>query len=456
MNANSDYFELLALKREDLGDKDEDTISKLVDCAYQKRYNQILVGGNIPLPDGSRLADLQPKLVRAKDTLKDKEKRREYIKGLDPDPPDPPDPPQPRPIATFPNGEEATSISKLATLMIKHSGHTKGILYDDSELLAIALAGAGEVMFADAARAVVKKYPNDQDFGLEGMVQILKKKIQLNGSEAGTPQQLAKLIDQNWPQAKTLLFNGFIALWLKYVDQEDLAKTANKVTSRYAEEQDVGLEVFVQRLDPRIGSPEPETSHTSINFGKIDNETQETIHLKIENAGRGFLYGDVQLSKASEMPGLQISSTSIRESAAITVELDASSLTAKQTHKTELIIKTNGGNLAVPISCYVDYPIQKSIRRVAISGVSIGAIALVARLVVIEGFGSGWLANAKFVSLDKSNWVRWFEWPMLEWQVYIPHFAGFSFVIAFAALGTGIFFFVKYRIFFFFRKSGSG
>ncbi len=454
------YFEVLDLSIEDSEKKDEEAFKKSVHDAFRRIYNLTTAGINNPYFSskkcfkGKDQKECQKLLLDAKDILVDEEKRKEHIKKIDdpdppqPDPPQPdppqPDPPQPRLIATFPNGDKATSISKLATLMIRHSDRTKDVLYDGS--LATALDGAGELFFAKAARAVVKKYPNDQDFGLRGMVQILKEKIQLNGSEAGTPQQLAKLIDQNWPQAKTLLFNGFIALWLEYVNQGELAKTAEKVTSGYADERDIGLEMFVQKLDPRIGSPEPETSHTSIKFGKIDNETQKTIRLEIKNTGRGFLHGDVNL--ASKMPGLQISSTRIRRSAAVTVELDASSLTAKQTHKTELIIKTNGGNLEVPISCYVDYPIQKSIRRVAISGVSIGAIALVARLILIEVSGFSWLVSARFVNLNDLRWIRWFEWPMLEWQVYVPRFAGFSFVVVFAALaalGTGIFFFFRKR-----------
>ena len=76
--------------------------------------------------------------------------------------------------------------------------------------------------------------------------------------------------------------------------------------------RDEGLEFFVQRLDPHIGLPVPKTNYTSINFGKVDTETKKTIRLEIENAGRGFLLGDVEL--ASEMPGFRVSSIPIRVS----------------------------------------------------------------------------------------------------------------------------------------------
>ena len=67
------------------------------------------------------------------------------------------------------------------------------------------------------------------------------------------------------------------------------------------------------------------------------------------------------------MLGLQISSPPIRGRAVVTVKLDTSHLTVKQMHEIRLIIKTNGGEFVIPISCYVDYPTEESIRQVIIS-----------------------------------------------------------------------------------------
>ncbi len=444
---NENYFEVLGLTIGELRSLNEKAIKDRVNSAHLELYRKSLAAGGKPGEDKKREL-----LNDAKKILLDPEKRKKHIAELshqEERESSRSDSSQSHPIVKFPNGDEATSIPELATLMMKHSEDAKEALYAGD--IAASLSSVGELRFTKAAREVVEKYPDDQDIGFAAMVQILGEKIQYRGSEAKTPQQLARLIDQDWEGGKGLLYVGFITLWLKYVNQEELADTADKIINRYADEEDKGLELFVQRLDPRIGLPDPKTSRTSIDFGKIDNETKKTIHLKIENAGRGFLYGDVQL--AGKMHGLQISSTQIIGSATVTVELDASSLTAKRTHKAELIISTNGingGKLTVPISCYVDYPVQKSIRRIAISGISMSAIAIVARLVVIQlgdfigGFKLGWLANARFVYLD-ANWVKWLEWPMIDQIIYIPHFAGFNFVISFAALCTGLFFFCRKR-----------
>ena len=255
-----------------------------------------------------------------------------------------------RPILKFPNGEEATNIQQLATLMEKNSHDATAALYRG--YLEKSLGGIGEIHFANAARAVVTEFPNNRELGFMAMVQILSGKIRLQkGSEAGTPKKLARLIDQNWDQAKKLLYNGFISVWLRYVKQTQLAAAANDIQIRHKNEWDIGLEELVQKLDPQIGSPKLETNPTHINFGKVFAETSKHIHLEIKNAGRGFLYGNIRL--ASKLLGLELSSTIIRGNSVFTLKLNASYLTANRTHHTDLVVETNGDKLTLPISYYV-------------------------------------------------------------------------------------------------------
>ena len=203
---------------------------------------------------------------------------------------------------------------------------------------------------AEAARTVAELNVKTPEFGLSAMVQILRGKVKFaRGGEASTPQQLAQLIDQNWEEAKTLLYGGFLPLWLEYTKQSQLANEAMDIIDRFGDETDIGLERLVQKLHPQIGHPVPKVSHTSINFGKVDRKSQKTVRVEIQNTSRGYLYSTVELAKA--MPGLRLSSTSIRGNAVLTVTLDASRLAVNQTHNTALVIKTNGSELRVPISC---------------------------------------------------------------------------------------------------------
>ena len=171
---------------------------------------------------------------------------------------------------------------------------------------------------------------------------ILQEKVKFKkGTEVRTPVQMADSIDQNWEEAKNLLFNDFIELWFKYTKQPELAMIAQEITKDYRATQNIGLEKLVQSLNPQIGHPTLQLSHKSINFGTVDAETQKKIQLRIKNAGRGFLYGSLRLT--DDIPGFRLSTRIIRGNADVTIKLDTSHLAFKKKYKTELVITTNAG-----------------------------------------------------------------------------------------------------------------
>ena len=344
------YFEVLGLSIDELQNETESVIATRVDAAHKELYGASLSAGGLPRPDGKTQEQWRTVLNQARDILKDPQQRREHLATLQPDEevPDTPSRETTRPIFKFTNGDEATNISELAALMEKHPPEAAIALYRG--YLEQSLGGAGEMHLAEAARTVASVYAKTPEFGLWAMVQILRGKVKFaRGGEAGTPQQLARLIDQNWEEAKTLLHMGFLPLWLEYTKQSQLANAAVDIINRSGNETDIGLERLVQSLDPQIGQPVPKVSHTSINFGKVDRKAQKTVRVEIQNAGRGYLHGTVELARA--MRGLRLSSTTIRGKAVLTVMLDTSRLAVNQTHNTALVIKTNGSELRVPISC---------------------------------------------------------------------------------------------------------
>ena len=244
--------------------------------------------------------------------------------------------------------ESTPDIVKLAALMERDVDEAIELLYGG--FLEKRFIEVNNWDFANAARAVVREYVHSRSVGLTVIVQILQGKVRFqHGGEAETPQQLARLIDRNWDEAKDLLYSGFFAFWFKHTGHPQFARTAEDITHLYRDTRDIGLEMLIQNLAPLIGKPRMEASHTRINFGKVDRKSQKTVRVEIQNAGRGFLYGEVQLAKA--MPGLRLSSTFIRGNAVLTVTLDTSRLAVNQTHNTALVIKTNGRELRVPISC---------------------------------------------------------------------------------------------------------
>ena len=344
------YFEVLGLSIDELQNETESVIATRVDATHKELYSASLSAGGLPRPDGKTQEQWRTLLNQARDTLKEPQKRREHLATLqlDGEVPDTPSRETTRPIFKFTNGDEATNISELAALMEKHPQEAAIALYRG--YLEQSLGGAGEMHLAEAARTVAELNVKTPEFGLSAMVQILRGKVKFaRGGEASTPQQLAQLIDQNWEEAKTLLYMGFLPLWLEYTKQSQLANAAMDIINRSGDETDIGLERLVQKLHPQIGHPVPTVSHTNINFGKVDRKSQKTVRVEITNAGRGYLYGSVELARA--MPGLRLSSTTIRGNAVLTVTLDTSRLAVNQMHNTALVIKTNGSELRVPISC---------------------------------------------------------------------------------------------------------
>ena len=173
-----------------------------------------------------------------------------------------------------------------------------------------------------------------------------------NGDEASTPEEFAKLIDRHWEVSKTLLYDGDdVQEWLVSVGETKLVSITKDIISRYSNQQDIGLEELVQKLDPQIGKPKLQVHPSQIDFGSMDTESQKTVDIQITNVGRGFLYGDVWVP--IDMPGLQVSDTKIQGGGVVSVKLDASQLTPDETYQTTLVLRTNGGIMRVPVSCSV-------------------------------------------------------------------------------------------------------
>ncbi|MDE0019365.1 MAG: formylglycine-generating enzyme family protein [Candidatus Poribacteria bacterium] len=436
------YFEVLELSIDDIQDKDEATIKALVNEAHTKRY-ALTIGAyaNMPRSDGLTQAQWQKVLNDAKDTLLDPRKRRKHIATLTEAPEE-----LEQPVLTFPGGEEARTIADLAALLEKHPTIAADALYAGT--LEQNLRSADQNQFADAAKTIVDQFSEDRDTGFMAMVAVLHGEVRIEKEKgANTPKHLARLIDRNWDQSKTLLSNGFFAFWLAHIEQHQLADTANEITNRYSDQQDLALETFVQALDPRIGNPIPNISPPEIYFNTVAadgtetspsetnniaktvaTDSAKTIRSEIKNAGRGFLHGDVHLK--SDIPGLQLSDTKIHGAGIVSIHLDESVLTSKEAHRTALVINTNGRNLEVPI--YINHGIQPLLRWVGISGVSMAALALFTRLIVATAplnvawaapliFGIGIYAHWLLVVRKSFSWQR-FLMPILPIILPIKNF----------------------------------
>lgn len=76
------YFEVLGLSVDDLQNQDDDVIATRIDTAHEKYYSESLRAGGQPRTDGRTQEQWRIVLNKARDTLKDPQKRTDHIRTL--------------------------------------------------------------------------------------------------------------------------------------------------------------------------------------------------------------------------------------------------------------------------------------------------------------------------------------------------------------------------------------
>lgn len=246
-----------------------------------------------------------------------------------------------------------------------------------------------------------------------------------NGAVANSLTDLVAHIDAHWEDAKYHLYQGDFTGWLASIGRADLASEARTIVPGESD-QNIGLEKFLQRFGPDAPpAPHPVVTPQQIDLGTINNEDPKTRNIQVTNTGRGYLYGEVHLS--TNLPGLQISQHEIRGKATVTLTLEPQHLAVKRGYHTELVVDTNGGVLRVPFSCYVSYPVSKTILRLAAKGAIGAGIAGAIRGFLYLFEHTSWLSR----ELSEEGFVGWMGlWDRLK--------VGYEFVLLLGGIVVGM------------------
>lgn len=133
--------------------------------------------------------------------------------------------------------------------------------------------------------------------------------ILLPGNQAETLEELATLIDKNWEVGKEHIFSGKVSIWLKHAGYQDIYERLEQIKKEFHQEQDRGVEIFLQLL----GLPKPEfTIEPSMaDIGAIESTAGKvTKKIKLTHTGRrGYFYGEIKFSK--EIEGISFSTTNV-------------------------------------------------------------------------------------------------------------------------------------------------
>lgn len=193
--------------------------------------------------------------------------------------------------------------------------------------------------------------------------------------ETNDPRALVRMIDENeesWQVGRDKLYKGYIPTWLRVVGHEDPVRKWQSLNDEIHKDQDRGLEVMLELLDPDLPKPSVKVDKIDLALGRIEMGSSRNINLIIENKGRGYMVGHVRCEQ--ELEGISVSNHVIRgKRTEIEITLDATRLPAGRRGRTNLVIDTNSNEkLEIPLFFNVGMPLSRTLLRVLL-GMTIGA-----------------------------------------------------------------------------------
>ena len=162
-----------------------------------------------------------------------------------------------------------------------------------------------------------------------------------SGQAARDVTSLVKLLDTHRAEAKDYLYSGELATWLSRIGRTDLAARAREVVDEYPDRRYQGLEAFAQNA----GAPAPvlEVWPRTLDFGVMAPDARRTITVKLQNTGRGHLFGFLRSGDA----GLDFEEGFEGNRHAIPVVLDARTLPAGD-WRGAITVDSSSGEIVIP------------------------------------------------------------------------------------------------------------
>ena len=160
-----------------------------------------------------------------------------------------------------------------------------------------------------------------------------------SGEKAQTAEDLARLCDRNWRDARELLHRNSFEPWLRTnLFRSDLAQAASRLSGQ--PDKDIALEAFTHILDPHLPSATPKLDQAKLNFGTVKADRHITRQLRITNsAPRGHLSGTITVQPVSRWLAISPASFSGNDMV-FTVAVDTTGLAQGSRLAAELVVDT--------------------------------------------------------------------------------------------------------------------
>jgi len=116
------------------------------------------------------------------------------------------------------------------------------------------------------------------------------------GASIRSVGSLPALCDEHWDAARSFLYEGDFARWLRDINRLDLVAVAERVCAK-EENRDCGLERFLNAVDHGLAQPRIATDPPQIALGAIARESAIVRKATVLNVTRGYTLGKVTASE---------------------------------------------------------------------------------------------------------------------------------------------------------------
>ncbi len=231
-----------------------------------------------------------------------------------------------------------------------------------------------------------------------------------SGERALNAAQLLPLMDAYPDEAGRKLAAGEIEGWLQRLGEADLAAQAAEFRMRYRGRNRQGTEALAQVMGAEL--PSLEINVHSLDFGSLPEGAQKSLDLRLQNRGRGHLFGLIRTSH----PAISTYGEWDGNKATIPVTFDANRHRPGR-YSGEITLDSSAGERIVPFSAQVRGP---SWLAPFLTVLIYGFLGMMA---------GGWLRAAPFSSANDSG-LGWLgQNPALGWQNGVFFGAAFGVVL---------------------------
>jgi len=165
-------------------------------------------------------------------------------------------------------------------------------------------------------------------------------------------QQLAQICYENWNKAVQHLYNGNFETWLKTVKGGKVLAKKAAVIRKSQSDKHLGLNEFLMCSGYGV-PPQIDVQPTKIKIGRTPRGVRKRIILTITNRGQGYLKGLINIGvnwlSSSQQSFFCLNTMTTR----LILNVDTEPLNADKVYHTTIEIKSNGGNINIPVTISV-------------------------------------------------------------------------------------------------------